>query len=278
MKFNLTDSVNISGRNTRYVILNEVKQNLLRSIINKNLLSSRNVRGGVKGIPAPYTIRNLRAGGINIPTAPKFFRPNESSIMGLGRRVRRMVVGPKTTEQLSKQYGEIPEPGSQPNIGRMVAKIATRGLLQLASSGINVPSAKGNVNTDVIRRMTLLGIAGAAGKVISNVNTLLGPKSKESETSEKPTVDLPKEPSPGPKSPVVPTRNREAELAAVRYELAKAKADVARRGERLIDLMRPENRVAFVGRYQMAQKNVQNILARMRQLEAEGSGTYPLAP
>ena len=285
----------ISSRNARYAILRQIENNLIKntsikninenllgSIFNRVLIGSRNVQGGVKGIPAPYTVRNLRAGGINIPQAPKFFRPNESSIMGLGRQVRRLITGPKTTEQLSIKYGEIPEPGSQPNIGRMVAKVATKGLLRLASSGINIPTAKGNVNTDVVRRISPLQIASSAGNLKKGINTLLGPqKSPEtvaSPTPTTPTIPPAKDTAMGSKSITISTRDRAAELNTIKKELSSAEQDVFRRGERQIDLMRPENRIEFVRRYQAAQRKVQDILSRKKKLEAEGSGTYGLAP
>lgn len=224
MKNETNISSSISCRNARYAIYckvhNDLKENNSIKQINEKFFSG--------GTP--------------------LFQKLGSRLALAARKGLRTVRGPITTGQYSQKMGALPV--QKPSImAAALPKLATMGLRAAISSGLNFPTARGNV-TNPLKGVTNLGSVLRAGRAVSNAFRTNQPQEPQTSTS-------PVTARSGPK-PLMTAAQLASQIRSTQQELA-------RRSTQEIDLLPRSSRISRIAALRATEQ-------RLKDLQAQNTG------
>lgn len=222
MKNETNISSSISCRNARYAIYckvhNDLKENKSIKQINEQFFSG--------GTP--------------------LFQKLGSRLALAARKGLRAVRGPITTGQYSQKMGALPV--QKPSImAAALPKLATMGLRAAISSGLNLPSARGNVPNDLLRGVKNLGTVVRGGRAVSNAFRTNQPQEQQTSTS-------PVTATSGPK-PLITT----AQLAS---QIRSTQQEFARRSAQEIDLLPRSSRISRIAALRATENRLKDLIAQ----------------
>jgi hypothetical protein len=221
MKNETNISSSISCRNARYAIYckvhNDLKENNSIKQINEQFFSG--------GTP--------------------LFQKLGSRLALAARKGLRAVRGPITTGQYSQKMGALPV--QKPSIlATALPKLGQMAIRTALSSGLNFPTARGNV-TNPLKGVTNLGSVVRAGRAVSNAFRTNQPQEPQTSTS-------PVTATSGPK-PFIITGQLASEIRSTQRELA-------RRSAQKIDLLPPSSRERFIAALRATENRLKDLIAQ----------------